>query len=325
MFYNDSSQLSASRKAVVLMIFAIAAIWTIDPTGKEVFENESEGLKESDKYYTAAQAILASEGGPPILESVQARMASVLYLLNSSRPNQAWFLFGTTVQLALHLGLHRKRFVTNAKIDYVSQECRKRLIWNCYTLDTYLSVMFGRPRLLHYEDIDQELPQQVNDEDMTPDGLKPVLSRRDCLLKAPVFHARLSRIVSKASREQYGLQNISDLEHQQIAIKRNAEISAWQAELPPFLSGAIQASSLIPVLWRQMTVLRLAHSHAIMLVNRPFLLYKSGQETVYPLVTDCLIAAKEVVDLVMDFVHEGQLFPFWYTQVRTYFHCGLCF
>jgi hypothetical protein len=33
-----------------------------------------------------------------------------------------------------------------------------------YILDKYLSIMFGRPRLLHDEDIDQELPDETNDE-----------------------------------------------------------------------------------------------------------------------------------------------------------------
>jgi Fungal specific transcription factor domain len=90
------------------------------------------------------------------------------------------------------LGLHRKRlnndFAKTAK--YIDNECRKRVFWSAYTLDRYLSVMLGRPRLFQDEDIDQDLPDRVNDEDMTPTGILVKRKRNDCLMDAPVLHAK---------------------------------------------------------------------------------------------------------------------------------------
>ena len=105
------------------------------------------------------------ESGAPQLETVQSRLNRSLYLLASSRGSEAWFAFGTTVQFLTALDLHRKwpsTMVEEGKGTYMEQELRKRTFWSVYTLDKYLSVMFGRPRLLHDEDFDQELPDAVS-------------------------------------------------------------------------------------------------------------------------------------------------------------------
>jgi hypothetical protein len=54
----------------------------------------------------------------------------------------------------------------------------------------YLSVVFGRPRHYHDEDIDQDFPDCVNDEDMTPDAPSNAEPREDCHVEALIFHAK---------------------------------------------------------------------------------------------------------------------------------------
>jgi len=71
---------------------------------------------------------------------------------------------------------------------YLEQELRKRIFWSAYTLDKYLSVMFGRPRLLHDEDIDQELPEEMNDEDMLQEDPVKRTGSADCMMIASVLH-----------------------------------------------------------------------------------------------------------------------------------------
>jgi len=71
--------------------------------------------------------------------------------------------------------------------------------------------MFGRPQLLHAEDIDQEFPAAINDEDLLicPKALSKARVPKDCLMAALIFHAKLALIVAKASREQYSIQRFS--------------------------------------------------------------------------------------------------------------------
>lgn len=63
---------------------------------------------------------------------------------------------GTTAHLILALGIHRKRRMeTSTGADLIELECRKRVFWSAYGLDSYLSSSLGRPRTFHDDDIDQ--------------------------------------------------------------------------------------------------------------------------------------------------------------------------
>lgn len=88
--------------------------------------------------------------------------------------------------------MHRKRIYKDFANDgtYIVNECRKRTFWSAYTLDRYLSVLLGRPRIFQDEDIDQEYPDRVNDEDMMPTGMIPRSVQHDCLEEAPIQLAR---------------------------------------------------------------------------------------------------------------------------------------
>lgn len=150
--------------------------------------------QQSEEYFLAASDLTAQETGLPRLESAQARVLQVLYLLQTSRMNQAWYVFGNTVPIVTALGLHRKstqyRNGGRQPVDYISSECRKRTFWVLYTIDKYLAVVFGRPRFYHDDDVDQEFPDRINDEDMTPQGPSPGEPAMDCHMDSLVFHAR---------------------------------------------------------------------------------------------------------------------------------------
>jgi hypothetical protein len=124
--------------------------------------------QKSVPFFQAAQLKLSSERGPITLASIQARLCQCHYLLGQSCINHCWTLFGTTVHLALALGLQRKRIrrPPDAPADIIDHESRKRVFWSLYKLDTYLSVMLGRPRSLQDEDIDQEYPRAIDDNNL---------------------------------------------------------------------------------------------------------------------------------------------------------------
>jgi hypothetical protein len=193
-FYHDVGH---AKAALVLEMLAIASLrqekiagnWSADDGGAYC-------LRQSDQYFCAAVALTTEEKGLPRLESVQARILQVLYLLQTARMNQAWYVFGSVVPLVSALGLHRKsgRSQTGASrsptTDYIISQCRKRTFWVVYTIDKYLAVVFGRPRLCHDDDIDQEYPDPVNDEDMTPSGPSPSEPSEDCHVDSLIYHAK---------------------------------------------------------------------------------------------------------------------------------------
>jgi hypothetical protein len=186
-----SSQIStaaAGRAAVVFMVFAVARLHQEHTSTAAPAKADSQS-----RLVRSANQMLSIETGPPKVETVEAKFIQCLYLLSSSRANQSWYTFGITIQLITALGLHRKRTRKASRRDggYVHSEVRKRVFWAAYTLDKYLSVMLGRPRHLHDDDIDQELPDEVNDEDMTIDGPVRDGEYSDCETTAFIFHIKL--------------------------------------------------------------------------------------------------------------------------------------
>ena len=81
-------------------------------------------------------------------------------------------------------------FQTIQEWMFLEFELRKRIFWSVYTLDKYLSIMFGRPRLLHDEDIDQQFPDEMNDEDLLEEDPARRTGSTDSMMIASVLHFR---------------------------------------------------------------------------------------------------------------------------------------
>lgn len=294
----DRVSLMPERQAIVLIVLAISFLFDMDSRGMLI--NADEGrLRQSECLYQLARTKLRAEYGKPKLESIQARLACSFYLLHTRRPNQAWYIFGTAVQLSMALGLHRASSNRSVHHDFIHVESRKRTFWSLCTLDTYLSVVLGRPPLLRLEDIDQQYPEAIDDEDMTASGPVPNLQVKDTAVKASILHAGIGCIVKKATEQQYSVRPKTSQQLLDIAANLNKEAAAWKASLPIVMSGAVHPSSLIPLFRRQSTILQLAYDHALMLINRPSLLLDLNDNLRATQVEICLSAAKATLETLL--------------------------
>ncbi|KAG9856016.1 hypothetical protein KCU98_g9712, partial [Aureobasidium melanogenum] len=173
----DKADVPVSAQACILLIFASAAVSTID-SGGDTIDASHQGRQLSEIYYQKAEILLSTESGPPRLESVQARFAAVQYLLSSSRPNKGLVTFSTMVQLMQAVGMHRKAVekAGSSVPDSLTIQMHRRLFWCAFTLDKYLSIIMGRMPLLHIDNTNQALPMVVNDEDLTSEGVRQNIS-----------------------------------------------------------------------------------------------------------------------------------------------------
>ncbi|KAF5624978.1 C6 transcription factor [Fusarium sp. NRRL 52700] len=318
-----------AKAAIVVNILAIASFrqhriseQASLPGGVSIMSQQSE------QYFLQASELTAQETGLPRLESAQARVLQVLYLLQTSRMNQAWYVFGNTVPIVTALGLHRKstqyRNGGRQPTDYIISECRKRTFWVLYTIDKYLAVVFGRPRFYHDNDVDQELPDSVNDEDMTPQGPSPLEPAMDCHVDSLIFHARIAIIIENVSRQVYSLKKMPPEQRLDAAQGFIQQLHEWRQALPPHL-GTVRPSSLIPIFSRQATALKLAYCHAVMHTTRPFLLDHSEDcsPALQACVTQCISAAKLALEIVDGmFSEKSVLFhALWWMPYVTF--CAL--
>jgi hypothetical protein len=99
--------------------------------------------------------------------------------------------------MILALGLHRRRFsqTLGATSGLIEIEHRKRVFWSAYTLDRYLSVILGRPRIFRDEDVDQHLPSRINDADLTSGRAEIKFAYNQCVSDGPVFHAKFVHLL----------------------------------------------------------------------------------------------------------------------------------
>ncbi|TQN68819.1 Activator of stress genes 1 [Colletotrichum shisoi] len=313
------------KASIVLTALAVATAHQEKSNGFHSPEDETLSLARGDRLFCVALQLTERETGLPRLESAQSRLIQVLYLLTTSRMSRAWYTFGNTLQVISALGLHRraakKRHLAPGSPDYIQAQCGMRTFWTAYVLDKYLGVIFGRPRHFHDDDIDQDYPDRIDDEDMTAQG--PVgrsEEHPDCHIDALIFHAKIAQIIGNTSREVYSIKPISEQERVAAAHRLSEKIHEWRASLPPHL-GSIRPSMLIPSFRRQATVLKLAYSHAIMHANRLFLLGSPSARSETP-VLECIGAARTVLETVDGMAVEGPIFhAFWWTQYVTF--CAL--
>ncbi|KAJ5349118.1 uncharacterized protein N7506_002371 [Penicillium brevicompactum] len=295
-----------ARTAIVLMIFAVSNLYMeLRPGGVPG------GRSESELWFAASKYMSSLEVGPPRLETIQARLCQCLYLLSSSRANECWYSFGTTTQLVTALGLHRRLSGKLSKNggSCLELELRRRIFWSVYTLDKYLSIMFGRPRLLHDEDIDQDLPDEMNDDDLLEEDPTRRTGSTDSMMIASVLHYRI-----------YPISRDSPLE---TAVRLTSELEKWKETVPP-LFNSVRPSSLIPPLCRQSQVLQLAYSHAMIHVTRSFLLsdftdLSRRPKVPHPMVSShvhkCIQAAEDIMTIIDDLAQQNVLIhSFWFTH-----------
>ena len=325
---SDRAQVTGvgnARSAVVLAVLAIASFHEEKANGDDNPSIETNGsAPQADELFHEATRLSDEEKGLPKLESAQSRLIQVLYLLMSSRFNQAWYTFGHALQIISALGLHRKdgrKFTSSESRDYIQEQCKRRTFWVAYTLDKYLGAVFGRPRHYHDDDIDQDFPDSVNDEDMLRSGaLTDRAVDYDCHIDSLIWQAKLAQIAEKISREVYSIKAVPDHIRLAASHRLGKELHQWKAALPPLL-GSVNPSSLIHSFRRQAIALRLSYCHAVMLAHRPFLLNNTfrNNDDMRALATEslaeCISAAQSVLEMVDRMAREGRMFhAFWWTH-----------
>ena len=187
--------LGKSKTAIVLACLSIATAHREQSKGISSSEKEALALARSDHLFSACTRLTETENGLPSLYSAQARIIQTLYLLTTSRMNRAWYTFGNALQLISALGLHRKttrpRHNGPNQVDYLQTQLQIRTFWTAYILDKYLGVIFGRPRHYHDDDIDQDLPDSLEDAQITPQGpLSTGQEELGCHIDGLIFHAK---------------------------------------------------------------------------------------------------------------------------------------
>lgn len=106
------------------------------------------------------------------------------------------------------MGIHRN---LAGNFNPIERETRRRVFWVICKIDTYVSALLGFPQLLNHDDVDQELPIEIDDEYITKDGVLDMPPGKPSLLcAASNAHTTLMSILAKVLKYIYP---IKGLEH----------------------------------------------------------------------------------------------------------------
>jgi len=139
------------------------------------------------------------------ITSLQAVLFMVIFLQSSTNPSTCHSYIGIALRSSLRMGLHRN-FISN--FSPIERETRRQIFWIVRKLDTSVSALLGLPQILSSDDIDQELPLEVDDEYIMRDAVLPMPAGMLSLIAVSNAHTGLMHILAKVIKCIYSIQGL---------------------------------------------------------------------------------------------------------------------
>ncbi len=139
------------------------------------------------------------------LSSLQAILFIAMYLQCSGRLSACHSYLSIAIAASLRMGIHRS--AASRGFNPIEQESRKRVFWACQTMNTYVTTMLGLPKALGGEDIDQDLPLEVLDENIRRDGIRLGSDTQTSNMTAVNAHTRLMMIMSNIVNDLFPIKS----------------------------------------------------------------------------------------------------------------------
>jgi hypothetical protein len=264
------------------------------------------------------------------LVSLQTIIFMIIFLQSSVRMARCYSLVGLALSSSLRMGLHRS--ITKG-FNPVVQETRKRAFWVVRKLDTYVGVLLGLPKTISDDDIDQDMPEEVDDQYITPNGILPMPPGHISIIAATNAHTRLLKIVAKIMRYIYPIKGMERGMSGQpgsyaVSLNRVRELERdlrdWKESLPAYLTPGFDSP---PAFIRAQHLLRMSFAHAQMMIYRPFLHYVDSRKVLqgvdprsYTCGAMCINVARNIVHITDEMNKRGLLNgAYWFNMYTTFF------
>ena len=231
------------------------------------------------------------------LADVQALGLLCVFLRNCPKPGASWMLTSITLDLALELGLHRsaKHWAPSVKRNMIEIEMRKRVFWSVNWIHVLIGGALGRPMALQAGDWDVEIPEAVDDELLSEDGLDTTRTGR-CEFLAGIQNFKIIPIYMDLYNIVYA---VGDTPHNYEDTVRNLErrLQQWHAQWPTEL---VNPSGSAPNEIRSVHIqyLNLWSCHVRLLLRHPSLSSTTSPQFNAESLTKCLETSNTLLKYV---------------------------
>lgn len=250
---------------LVYSIMAVGVLFSMDKCERLGFKDVSEGYK----YFVAARKLIDIADARDTY-AIQSIVMMIIFLQCSARLSTCYSYIGVALRSSLRAGLHRK---VAHHFDPIESETRKRLFWTIRKMDIYVNAMLGLPRSISEDDFDQDLPEEIDDENITEDAYYPQSEGKISSAGIANAHTRLITILSHIMKNIYPVKaKDSSFNTHNKVLEMEVEIRDWIAKLPVEL----RPDTLPPPQYLKANrLLNLALCHVQIVLYRPFIHYCS--------------------------------------------------
>lgn len=134
------------------------------------------------------------------LWSLQAVVFMIIFLQSSATMSACHSYVSAAMAASLQMGLHRCQ---PEAMNPIERETRKRIFWTIRTMETYIVAILGLPRIVTDDDVDQEMPLEVDDQCLTKRGIVSMPDGQVSMITGVNAHTRLIRILGKIVTDVY--------------------------------------------------------------------------------------------------------------------------
>lgn len=273
---------------------------------------------------------------------IQTIVMLIIFLQCSARLSTCYAYIGIALRAALREGLHRK-------LDYpfnpIELEIRKRLFWTIYKMDIYVNTMLGLPRTISSDDFDQDMPIELDDENITVTGYR--FDRQGDRLSSSGIanaHTRLILIMKEVVTKLYPIKpqkvnrdndnnanstNSNESMRSSYVYELELQLQDWMNGLPLELKPGVEPPHKY---LKANRLLHISYLHVKIILYRPFIHYVSAKlrsNSLHDVVCiekakNCINVARLVVKLSEDMINKNMLSGSYWFSIYTIFFSVAC-
>ncbi|KAF3910335.1 hypothetical protein ABW21_db0208780 [Orbilia brochopaga] len=199
-------------------------------------------------------------------------------------------------------------------------------------MDISVSALIGLPRMIHDEDIDSDFPIEVDDQQITKEGIAAGALGQPNSTSAANSHTKLVQILGKVIKKIYPVKvqpstcgkRAGYMISYAVVREIEQDLLRWQEELPSYLRRGDDSP---PRFLRSQYLLQLTLAHVKMMLYRPFIHYvaqpRDGRvrdERPFASAAACINTCREVVHLCQQMRDKEVLSgAYWFLIYTTFF------
>ncbi|KAJ8522103.1 hypothetical protein ONZ45_g1327 [Pleurotus djamor] len=237
--------------AIVLLVCALGSRQSDDPRVC-LSDVEHPEYSRGWKYFNQVQIVRQSVLSAPTLYDLQLYCLAIEFLRDSSVGHSCWTLVGIALRLAQEVGVHKWRRKNRAPT--VENELWMRAFWILLSLDRTLSSLLGRSCTIGSEELDLDLPLEVDDEYWEhpdpekafrqPDDKPSLIMSFNCSLRLMHILGTALRTLYITQKSRIALGLIGAWEHP-IVSQLDSKLNQWLDTLPPHHGSCLEESGLL--------------------------------------------------------------------------------